>query len=158
MDFSNIQALLTKTVATGLGDLLHGVELGNELIKGYVHAGQMAKDFTTLSGIVKTLWSGRTKVPILAGADEGRNMPAFLKALKPNVLTAATFHQYGQCGHYAVSQLPSFLSRLSHVSLTLLSNFAGPALASVVPACLRAGVCAAANLHERARRHAPGAR
>ena len=28
MDFSNIRALLAKTVASGLGDLLHGVELG----------------------------------------------------------------------------------------------------------------------------------
>ena len=35
LDFSNIRALLNKTVASGLGDLLHGVELGNELIKGY---------------------------------------------------------------------------------------------------------------------------
>jgi hypothetical protein len=48
MDFSNIKSLLNKTVSSGLGDLLHGVELGNELIKGYVHPLTMAKDFTTL--------------------------------------------------------------------------------------------------------------
>ena len=48
MDFSNIKNLLNKTVSSGLGDFLHGVELGNELIKGYVHPLTMAKDFTTL--------------------------------------------------------------------------------------------------------------
>ena len=48
MDFSNIKSLLNKTVSSGLGDFLHGVELGNELIKGYVHPLTMAKDFTTL--------------------------------------------------------------------------------------------------------------
>ena len=99
MDFSNIRALLNKTVATGLGDLLHGVELGNELIKGYVHADQMATDFKTLSEIIKTVWSGRPQQPIIAGADEIRNMPTFLKAVGPGVLTAATFHMYGNCGH-----------------------------------------------------------
>jgi hypothetical protein len=44
------------------------------------------------SGIIKGLWSGRSKVPIIAGADEARNMPQFLKALPKGVLTAATFH------------------------------------------------------------------
>ena len=44
--------------------------LGSELIKGYVHPGQMAKDFTTLAGLVDTLWAGRPKKPIVAGADE----------------------------------------------------------------------------------------
>eukprot|EP01052_Picozoa_sp_SAG31_P053231 SAG31_NODE_13539_length_863_cov_0.950262_2_plen_196_part_01 len=92
LDFSNIEALLNKTVADGYGDLLHGVELGNELIKGYVHAAQMAKDFTKLSGLISRLWAGRGRKPIVAGADKGRNMG-------PGVLAAATFHQYGQCGH-----------------------------------------------------------
>ena len=99
LDFSNIHALLGRTVAAGLGDLLHGVELGNELIKGYVHPAQMAKDFTKLSQLIDTLWKGRPTKPIVAGADEIRNMPQFLKALGPGVLTAATFHMYGQCAH-----------------------------------------------------------
>jgi hypothetical protein len=32
LDFSNIRALLSKTVASGLGDFLHGVELGKLLL------------------------------------------------------------------------------------------------------------------------------
>ncbi len=71
----------------------------NELIKGYVHPTQMAKDFTQLSQIIDTLWKGHPTKPIVAGADEARNMPQFLKALGPGVLTAATFHMYGQCAH-----------------------------------------------------------
>ena len=71
----------------------------NELIKGYVHPAQMAKDFTKLSQLIDTLWKGRPTKPIVAGADEIRNMPQFLKALGPGVLTAATFHMYGQCAH-----------------------------------------------------------
>ena len=43
MDWSNIVDLLNHTVAEGLGPLVAGLELGNELIKGYVHPAQMAK-------------------------------------------------------------------------------------------------------------------
>lgn len=99
MDFSNIAALLNRTVSSGLGGLLHGVELGNELIKGYVQPGQMASDFGELRKLLAKLWSAEAHVPIVAGADEIRNMPQFLKAVQPGVLTAATFHMYGTCGH-----------------------------------------------------------
>ena len=43
MDWSNIVDLLNRTVAEGLGPLVTGFELGNELIKGYVTPEQMAK-------------------------------------------------------------------------------------------------------------------
>lgn len=64
--------------------------IGNELIKGYVHPGQMAKDFQELSRLIHALWAGRPTRPMIAGADEIRNMPQFLKAVGPGVLGAAT--------------------------------------------------------------------
>ena len=106
MDWSNVVALLNKTANTqGLGSLLHGVELGNELIKGFVNTGQMSKDFIKLKQLVTSIWdvadpTGLTlSAPLVAGADESRNMGEFLQGVGAGVLDAATWHMYGQCGH-----------------------------------------------------------
>ena len=86
--------------------------LGNELIKGYVHTSQMAKDFKELRAIVDTLWktgSGKSQTqhrPFVAGADEIDNMEDFLKKTGPGVLDYATFHLYGQCGHDPIPHHP----------------------------------------------------
>ena len=58
------------------------------------------QDFVFLRNITSSLWAAAgLPAPFLAGADEIRNMDTFLQDLPKGVLTAATFHQYGSCGH-----------------------------------------------------------
>jgi hypothetical protein len=74
MDFANARALLNRTRRSPYRSALHALELGNELIKGYVSPAAMAADFATLRVIVHDLWAGDGAVPLIAGADELRNM------------------------------------------------------------------------------------